>query len=424
MVLNVRSAMGESFKKVGSYISRSPKAFLFLYFLALSGIKMQAYLLTGRIFAEEGTFFYPAISAVGFLHGLFYLFNGHLELATNLIVAISTLVDFKYAPLVLTYGSFFLQLIPVGLIVVNFKELGLSLWGLAGFLTVYTGLPQAPEVWANSINLHFHFALLAAVLLGLTEVADYHKWIVRVTLAFCGLSGIPANFLAPVFFYRALAQKDKEKWIHFGIISTTALVQMSLLFYNRSNLTGRDFDRNILHFVLPIISQQLIGPFLGLGIGGKIIDVLKETLRLNVISILVFIFSSSLMVMWIKAAVKAANSSVRLFIVCAFFLSIFSILGSLGGKEHLISAVAGGRYFFASNALVYLSVMIMATVNKSRIYKFALTILMITCVSLVGRYMPGPNWSREYERATQQNSPVFNIWPDGWTMKNPLLDGQ
>lgn len=134
--------------------------------------------------------------------------------------------------------------------------------------------------------------------------------------------------------------------------------------------------------------------------------------------------SSSLILIWIKAVSKSSNYVFRLLIICAFFLSFFSTLGALGGKEHLISSVAGGRYFFASNVLVYLCVMAMANGSKKRINKFALAVLMISCISLVGRYMPGPDWNIEYERAIRENSPWLNIWPDGWVMKNPLIEAK
>ncbi len=144
------------------------RKFIFLtlsLYMLFSLLKMRKYILDGRFWAEEGVFFYTDISKLDFIDSVFYIFNGHLEIFTNITVLISTIFPFKYAPLITTYISLFLQSIPIFLIIYFYKMLSFSRLGLIFFIIIYCSIPQSNEVWTNSINLHFFFSFLFLFLL-------------------------------------------------------------------------------------------------------------------------------------------------------------------------------------------------------------------------------------------------------------------
>src|SRR5690606_33630689 len=87
------------------------------FYLALSAVKMRAYLGHGRFWAEEGADFYSAMAGGSAVAHIFLLFHGHLELATNLVVYASPFVELKYAPLVTTYLSLAIQCVPIFVLV-------------------------------------------------------------------------------------------------------------------------------------------------------------------------------------------------------------------------------------------------------------------------------------------------------------------
>src|SRR5258706_8595137 len=180
------------------------------FYATLSLVKMRAFLLEGRFWAEEGAIFFVQISGLPLLERFFFLYYGHLELATNAVIAISTLVPLRLAPLVTTHLSFVLQSIPVALLIAYRGRLGVPAWGILPLLLIVVGLPQAGEVWATSVNLHFHFSLLAAIIAAIEIGPGYPRILFRGLLALSGLSGIPANFLAPVFLGLAIRTGERE----------------------------------------------------------------------------------------------------------------------------------------------------------------------------------------------------------------------
>ena len=149
-------------------------------YIGLSLVKMHGYLTEGRFWAEEGSGYYNGIQNLSFFKGLIFVFHGHLTLATNLVVSISALFDFKYAPLVTTYAFFLLQSIPVIVLLFYRENFGINWWGTIGFVLILVGLPQSAEVWANSTNLHFHFSLLAAIIAIMEIGTNYPKILFRI----------------------------------------------------------------------------------------------------------------------------------------------------------------------------------------------------------------------------------------------------
>ncbi|NKN32886.1 hypothetical protein [Marichromatium bheemlicum] len=387
---------------------------ILLYFL-LSAVKMRGYLFEGRFWAEEGRFFYSEIVNKDWVGGVFYIFNGHLEIVTNAIVFVSTLFDLKYAPLVTTYLSLLVQFIPVYLIIKYRSELSISRFGVIIVIFVAAGLPQAAEVWANSINLHFHFSLIVALIAAIGVANGPSKWVSRILLGVSGLSGIPANFLFPVFAVLAFKNKEKERWVQFFILLFTAVLQVFLLVFNGYQSEGREYFSAPQVFLLAPVVQLVALPLFGSYIGGYLADILREPSYLSV-SYFVFLFVLSLpLVYLILKSIRGALSSIGVIVFSAFILVFLSIFTSLGDKSMLISGTFGWRYFYVPNILL-----LIAFLSLSRAYdKLALVFVFfvfINSVGSVGHFIGGPSWSANFCSSCDGNKSIYNIWPHGFTM--------
>ena len=385
-----------------------------LIYLALSLAKMHPYLTAGRFWAEEGSRFYAHIACLPPLEKLFFVFNGHLQFAANAVVSAATLADFQYAPLVTTYAAFALQTIPVFLIVWMHGSLGIRGWLLPFFPIILVGLPQSPEVWANAINLQFHFSLLAALIAVLPVRVGAGKHVFRFLLVLSGLSSIPANFTAPAFLYLAAKTGDRERWTQFFILAATSLLQLGIIATHGFDTGTRSFTANPLLYWLPIVAQQVAGPLLGPDIGEPFAHILRDALTLRTGAIFLAVICSIPFFYIVRRELKAGTDASRATILCAALLSILGTATALADKTELISTTFSARYFFASTVL--LSVYALGRFNRNIFYLGAMAMLLISSMHNIDRYLGGPDWRAEYEKAQATGAGTVNIWPHGWTM--------
>lgn len=387
-----------------------------LAYLALSAIKMRHYLIHGRFWAEEGTFFYADIAKRNTFDGIFYIFHGHLEIVTNIIVYTSSLVNLKYAPLVTTYLSLAAQFIPIYIMIRYRDSLALSRFNLILIIIIAAGLPQASEVWANSINLHFHFSLVVALIAAISISDGPPKWASRLLLVVSGLSGIPSNFLVPVFAVLAFRTKEKERWIHFFILSFTAFLQILLLVSNGLQSGQRDYFSTPVAFWLAPVAQSVISPLFGFGIGDQLAGILREALHLELAPFLFSIVFSMPLVYFAIIGFAGKLNSTSVIILSAFILLFMSIFTALGDKIMLISSAGGGRYFYAPNIL--LSIALLASIRKYNIFIAAAVLsLVVSSSNNIKHYIEGPSWQSNFEVSTDQKDATYKIWPNGWSMK-------
>ena len=399
-------------------------ALVMALFLILSFWKMHSFLLEGRFWAEEGVHFYTDISKLeSFWSGLSYLFHGHLEIVTNLLVLLSTKVDFQFAPLVTTYLSFLLQFIPVAFVVLCHRNLGLSRFHTFLFVVVITGLAQSAEVWANSINLHFHFAVLAALLAVFEPKTSSQKLGSSSLIAICGLSGIPANFLVPVFVLKAIFVKSRISLIHALILTATALTQISLLLSHQLAMGNRQIILPPLITWYAVVAQQIWSPLAGFQIFKDAIIIMHNGIFgsswLFLGGLMIAMLGTLPILYFSSFAIRHKHKVILLLIGSSVSLALMSVLTALGEKLGLVSEFGAGRYFFASNFLGCLVFFVFASKRPNWMIRIFSLVLVLSCFSRVDNMFIGPPWSLSLKEARESNSPEITIWPDGWQMANP-----
>jgi hypothetical protein len=393
-------------------------ASLVVLYLVLSFLKMKAYWLDGRVWAEEGTIFFAGMQGVPWLARLFFLFHGHLSLATNIVVMTATWVDFRHAPLVLVYGSWLLQSIPI-LILIRWRDrLGLSALHVAVFCVVIAGLAQAPEVWANATNLHFHFSLATALIAALPTFEGYPTILFRTLLLVGGLTSLPSDFLLPVLLVSAKLSKSRERYIQAGILAAAALVQFALLAAHHFDTGQRSVSFDPLATWLAIVAQVFISPLFGTEVGAELTAALRSALTLSVPALLFAAICSVPLLLASWRIVYTRDRRALVLAASALVLSVLSILTSLDDKNALISPWIGGRYFFVPNACLLLA-LLLDTPALSRIGRALLCAVMVAAaLPRLDTYLGGQPWSEAYAAALSEGADLVSIWPSGWTMPN------
>jgi hypothetical protein len=386
-----------------------------ILYLALSAIKMRRFFESGRFWAEEGAFFYRDLSNASASDAIFYLFNGHIELMTNLIVYSSTLAKIENAPLITTHASMWIQATPVLFLIWHHRALSLSFFGLLSVVVLAAGIPQASEVWANAINVHFHCSILAALIAATPVQNGFSKWVSRILLVMAGMSGIPANFLVPLFLWQAFKSKDRERWIHFSILSLTAIIQLSCLALSGFQSGDRSYLLSPWIFWLAPVMQSIVSPMFGVHAGDQIAKILLGATQWRHGALLLAAVLSAPLLALFYRVYKTQTESSKVLLVSASLLTFMSLMTALGDKQALVSAAGGGRYFYAPNFL--LAIVVFSTFKwKEPVFKVLSCVLLASCLVGVWGGFRGPAWEENFSSDQRTQPGVYRIWPEGWVM--------
>lgn len=409
-------------------LDRAPSYFFLTFALIFSLLKSKNFLPYGRFWAEEGVYFYTEICTQNFPSGLFFIFNNHLELFANIGVYFSTIASPLYAPMFTTIFSVIIWLYVFQFIFHNRRELGLEAWHVYAIFMASIGIPQSSEVWANTINLHFLFLLLGAVILILPAPKGGRTLHSALLVFFCGLSGIPANFIAPLYILSAVLERTWGRALQSAAIVATCLIQILILYKSGySNERGLSLDLDII--VLASFTQSFWGLFFGAPGGQMAASAFSGFYGGNLIwllggaSILIISIALGYKTFFLKNNFSLTEENglrnLKLILSVAICLTA-SITLSLGDKQELISRADGGRYFWAPNMLL-LVIFFSHRSLSSALRNFLIFSLFL--FSLLGSFknFEGPDWVSQLTTIPSEVSEVntFLIWPNGWSMQVP-----
>ncbi len=391
---------------------------LWAAFVALSLYKMRAYALDGRFWAEEGRDFYAAVAGGGW-RGVFFVYNGHLELATNAIMTLATRVDLRHAPLVTTWLSWAVQALPVGLLIHARGQLGLSMPRALLFVFAAAALPQSAEVWANSINLHFHLALLVGLIALLPAPGGRAAWGARGLLLLSGLGGIPPNALLPVLAWRAWREQSRERRVQALILGATAALQLVLLAASGFDLEGRDTATPPLLLWMALLAQHVVSPLLGMRLSGPVIGSFDVFHGGGAAAWALALALSGGCALFAARIVRRGPAAARTALGAALLLAVFCVLTSLGNRTVLVSTDVGGRYFYAPNLLLLLTVLLATPPVRAPGWRALVVAWVLFALPGLKVYLGGPPWPEALARATAAGAAAVEIWPPGWQLALP-----
>jgi hypothetical protein len=209
------------------------------FVLVLIVLKGPMLLVHTRLWAEESFYLTYALKH-NVLNGLLWSREsiGYYMLTANAPAVIAALVGKKisleYAPLVTTYFSLAIQVMPFAILVYGkshlFRNRFLMTMGCVLMLVPATNFG---EIWFNTINAK-NWTGLAAFIILFEDMSDWSKrktWFFRWVVLFCGLSGPYAAVLAPIFALSYFVYRERERLIQAGILAACCLIDLALLIF-------------------------------------------------------------------------------------------------------------------------------------------------------------------------------------------------
>lgn len=396
------------------------------------------FFLEPRLWAEEGQIYFAYACTHPWYVSLFNIQLGYLALWPNIATTVAAnFVSLLYVPLFTTLFAFVVQLVPVVLILWSDSDL----WShpakiVAGVLTILFA-PLSNEVWLNTINSQFYFAVVTFLILLIEiDVRPLGKWSSRVLLALAGLTGPISCILFPLFFLKARWEKKQERVIQTYILAACFAVQLVAFLTMRGSSTSpaRALMLNLPLFISVLWTQDIGLLLFGIANMTELAQFIEAS-RTNGL-ILGFIVFSLLVAEGLFFLLVSSRLTVSQRIVFAgsFFLFVgLSVVGGLGiesFKYLLLFPGNGGRYFYAPNVVL----MFFLLANSQWQGKAFNKVRSGTCIVLLGialilgmaQYQypmrftdTGPNWKEEVAKWERDPAYAIRIWPVGWQIEIP-----
>jgi len=200
-------------------VTGKQKTLLLTLYALIVALRSPTLLIHGRIFAEEGPVYFRSAWMSSGLQALLVPHLGYYSLWANLCGVLATL-SLEHAAVVFVCCAFAAQLL-AGYLVLEceaFEGFASKALALAVLL-----LASNLEVWLNTINSQFYFAICAAVIF--VSQAGQLRLARNAALLLGGLTGPFVASLAPLFVVRAFLQKSKDAVVQASLLMACAVVQ-------------------------------------------------------------------------------------------------------------------------------------------------------------------------------------------------------
>lgn len=356
-----------------------------------------------RFWAEEATQYFrdPYING---LSAIWHEHKGYYSLVPSVAGYFATFVPLEHAPLVTTLFAFFIQIIPFYLIFISKSEyLDTSLKKLF-FSMIILFIGATPEIWLNSITSQFHFIIITFLLLIenkklMSKIKTYMFYLLALL---AGLSGIPANLLAPMFIYKFFMTKQKVNLHIVGIFAlTTAIHLMFILSADRIHDMQNDISYNVLGNIFLSLFQYPIF------YSGKI----------NLDTLLI------LPLLYIIIKYLSQKKYFEIFFGSALFLGVVMILTSWGMN-------GGQRYVYASSVIFILGLTAgLFDTTLPKLIRIILLVYISTAIYNNIKHFPlvhgqfySKNWKSWHQQALlykEHSIEKIILYPPNWSVTLP-----
>ena len=356
---------------------------------------------------------------------LFFITNqiGYICLNINIATLVSKILGIEYAASINTYLAFLVQLLPHWIILVSKN----SFWGTRiQRLLLSTAIILIPigtgETWLNTTCSHYHFGVLAfIILLDLQESISGKKIIVYTILLCLGALSSPITcFLFPSFIL--LKYLGKRIVSNFILIpfSICCFIQFFISLLNIIEKQGLGATRfegfNILEFPSILINDVTIKSTVGdtgLNFFLSIVRALSKLLSLDHHYIYwIFLFCIILGAGLILKNRKEINSSIILIVfsfISVFLLTYFSVSSG--------SSLLNRNALFPGVILISLIFFVLKNLKSTQVILFAAIYFVIAIYEFyqfdaVYYSDNWPTWSNEVEKWRIDKLYQPKVWPE------------
>ncbi len=390
-----------------------------------------------RLWAEEGTRYFPYAYGHNWLEALLQTQHGYYALWPNLAATIAAkVVPLVAAPLVTTSCALLVQVVPLAVILWGHSHLWPNLPARLFGVSLYLLAPVAGEVWLNTINSQFFFSVIAVLILNEdagTQLTP-RQWTYNLLLLLAGLTGPVTCFLAPLFVWRAWTERRRDEVVRAAILVLCAAIEAGSILISAAR---GELSAGPPAVGIPALAQIVWTQSVALTLLGRWIAMDSATALAAWASQPLYLWLGFLMLIVAEAALfgylaRTLSPAARRYLLGAYGLVLLlSLLGALALRSNdLVVPGVAGRYFYAPNVLLLLSVGQTVTWDRARLAQARswLSLGLLGAALLAGMInydwpalapATWPKWRDEVALYQQDHQHVLAIWPLGWTMTLP-----
>ncbi len=387
--------------------------------------------LTPRLWAEEGKFYFAHAYGNSFVGSIGYVLFGYYNLTANLTTYLAShWVSLEAAPIVTTGIAFAIQMLAPFIILTSSSTFWSSSYKkiVAVFLILF--VPNASEVWLNSINSQYWLALGAFLILleDTARISTARAWSFRVLLFLGGMSSPMACYLTPVFLYEGYRSRNRERLIQTGILSFIAVLQLSVILYQAIGQAGAFGNRfsgmSLATLALVAFNRTVLVPIMGTPLGGVFSSFSASISHSN---FHILGATAGLLLLGVLVALGfRIKSEWRIKLVASYLLLvILNINTAMEDKNAMIGPHPGQRYFFVP-MIMFLFMILTAWQDVRNLFLKGLFLLILVASLTCGIYefrgsvrasADWPKWRDEVQLWRADPTHDLLIWPPPWFLE-------
>lgn len=347
-------------------------------------------------------------------------YMGSYQILTDTITYLSTLVPVLYAPVVTTYLTLLLHLALVGQIVVFSHAYTLSRVTTAILVSAIALLPAMSEVWMTSTNVQWLTGVSVLWLFAMpTGWLEQHWKGAAFWSAICGLSGIPAAIMTPLFIARGVIEKSRAILL-IGTVLAACTIFQAIILAEAPMSHYRSFPTNLLTLGGPLLLQTVLAPLFSPDFATALGHAAGAGTAAGTTLWGTAIVGLGVVVLIVRAAWSRVPTCLLILTLMAWvFVTLIQTFGGLG-SEWFLSGLGGSRYFLFGSMCLCI-VLAWATLAEIKMLKSAAMGLLSVAVlsgALAAAFSPalysrftGPSWRQQIDACAPAKSCHVVIWP-------------
>lgn len=408
---------------------------IFILIIVLVIYRVPKVIWPGRFWAEEGLVYFSKYFNTDIWNFLFSIDLGYYSLFNKIAVIVSAgTVPLEFAPFVTALFAMAATILPAWILLYSCREFQKD--KLFVYLSIFVTLFIQPnqEVWINTINTQFYLCISTAFIL-ITHPRTKQLHCLRLLiLILSGMTGVVSCLIFPFFWADYFLSKNRNKLHEVVVLTAVCLIQIICVL----KAGGRETELNIGILPCILFIKQFALPIFGASAAGKAAGFIKgqELFKSSFFSLLImtpYFVTAICIFLW------GGKRSWYLFFAGIFIASISCLKSAEAAYTSLLSHLSpygGGRYYFAPNIMVIMSLFVsdrakisinLRGFNLYRIFSTSLIciVIFVGFIDFIStrqnhKYLfEGPSWQQEVKNWKENKSDKLRIWPEPWIMTLP-----
>jgi len=389
-------------------------------------LRMPQIVLKGRFWAEEGTIFFQTAWQKHPLDAMLLVFGGYLNLPANLgALGARWLMPLPLAPYITIGLSLAVMLCPAFLLLTARDTWLRHRTVTVAAIGLITLIPDSEEVWLQTLHCQFHLLLACGIILALQTESNRIELFRRALLFLAPLCGPVSIALLPLFALRAVIDRSLPRLMQCLCLIAGAAIQLTFFF---TPVPGRAYALDPVTFLCAITIRHLYEPFFGVAHTETMSALIRARLKAGYIPLKATIIPALALAPFAALCWRQRAKTPAPWLLAAFFtVAAATYFGALGGTDDLLAVRTDGRYTFAPQALLALSILALAAGLQGRAAWAAYTLVAWLLTAGAWAYThpwpyiaDGPAWPNQIKSWRQNPTRPILLWPTGWSLSlNP-----